>query len=105
MKKMNMMIAAVTLALTLLGTEEARACGPYGLDAPSEEERATGQVFAALSAHRVRRYVAGVEVVLFDGRRGEARIAYKGARELVVGLLRYRGRWLVTRHVPRRHRA
>ena len=97
----NTLIAALlTLSFNLLAVGEAQACGDYG--PPSAEQSAASDVYTALTQHRVSRYVAGVDVALFDGRHGEATIAYKNGRQLLVGLLKHRGQWVVTRHVPRR---
>lgn len=98
--KTTLIAALFAVSCTVLAAPDAHACGRYG--APSAQDVAVSDVYAALTQHQVVRYVAGVDVALFDARRGEATIAYNNGRSLLVGLLNHRGRWVVTRHVPRR---
>lgn len=93
--KKTLIATALALCLAALTAPDAAACGPYGAQAPEQEAR--WDVYAALDQHKVTRWVSDVDVALQDGRRGEATIRYKNGKKLVVGLFKYRNRWMVVR--------
>jgi hypothetical protein len=102
-KKLSMMVAGLALALaTLAAPSAAEACGPYG--PPTAEDVATQQVWQALAARKVDRFVSWVDVTIApSGKRGVATIHYnsKRAPQRVSMVLR-KGTWtLVTARRPR----